>query len=366
MKKKWLFVCSVMAMVGLLVSMPAGAAQSLTFTDMAGRNVTVPFDPDRIVCLGPGALRLVVYLQAEQKVVAVEDMEKRSPSGRPYWLAHPELKQLPSCGPGGPAAINKKPDLEKILTVAPQVIFVTYMEAALADEVQKTLGIPMVVLSYGAFATFDETVFEALKLTGRVLNREKRANDVVAYFESLRDDLHQRTTGIPADRIPNVYVGGIGFRGFQSIDSTEQKYIPFDWVRAKNMAEGLPAVNGSHIFVDKETLLRLNPDVIFVDGGGLALVQEDYSKKTSYYQSLKAFSERKVFTLLPFNWYTTNVGTALADAFAIGKTLYPEAFADVDIKEKCNAIYSYLVGQPVYEQMEKDYAPIGQPVSFIQ
>ena len=134
----------------------------------------------------------------------------------------------------------------------------------------------------------------------------------------------------------------------------------------KTWPKACPAVNGSHIFVDKETLMRLNPDVIFVDGGGLALVQEDYGKKTSYYQSLKAFSERKVFTLLPFNWYTTNVGTALADAFAIGKTLYPEAFADVDIKEKCNAIYSYLVGQPVYDQMEKDYAPIGKPVSFIQ
>lgn len=363
MKRKWIWIFYVL--FGLLAASTAGAS-SLTFTDMAGRQVTTPLDPDKVVCLGPGALRLVVYLQAQDKVVAVEDMEKASPSGRPYWLAQPQLKQLPSCGPGGPAAINKKPDLEKILAVSPQVIFVTYMDAALAEEVQKTLQIPVVVLSYGSFATFDETVFKALKAAGKVLNREKRAEEVVAYFESLRDDLHARTAQIPTDRILGVYVGGIGYRGFQGIDSTEQKYIPFDWVRARNMAEGLPSTTGSHTFVDKETLLRLNPDIIFIDGGGITLVQDDYVKKTAYYKTLKAVADRKVFLLLPFNWYTTNVGTALADAYAIGKILYPDAFAGIDPEQKCDEIYTYLVGKPVYAQMKKDYGAMGQPVSFIK
>ena len=363
MRLKRILMCC--AVFGLLVSAAVGDT-SLTFTDMAGRKVTTPVDPGRIVCLGPGALRLVVYLQAQGKVVAVEDMEKAKPGGRPYRHANPGFQQLPSCGPGGPAAINKKPDMEKILAAAPQVIFVTYMEAALAEEVQKTLQIPVVVLSYGSFATFDETVFDALKIAGKVLNREKRAEAVVGYFESLRDDLHARTARIPAERIPGVYVGGIGFRGFQGIDSTEQKYIPFDWVHARNVAEGLPAAGGSHSFVDKEILLRLNPDVIFIDGGGLGLVQDDYAKKTDYYSSLKAFADRKVYSLLPFNWYTTNVGTALADAYAIGKILYPDAFADIDPEQKCDEIYTYLVGRPVYARMKKDYGAIGRVAPFMK
>lgn len=361
MKRNWILIFCLS--FGLLAA-TAAAASSLTITDMTGRQVTTPRDPERVVCLGPGALRLVVYLQAQDKVVAVEDMEKANPGGRPYWIAQPQLKRLPSCGPGGPAAINKKPDLEKILSVAPQVIFVTYMDAALAEGVQQTLKIPVVVLSYGSFATFDETVFEALKLVGKVLNREKRAEAVVAYFESLRDDLQARTAQISTDRIPGVYVGGIGYRGFQGIDSTEQKYIPFDWVRARNVAEGLPAATGSHAFVDKETLLSLNPDIIFIDGGGLVLVQDDYAKKPAYYKTLKAFSGRKVFLLLPFNWYTTNVGTALADAYAIGKILHPDAFADIDPEQKCDEIYTYLVGKPVYIRMKKDYGALGRPVPF--
>lgn len=44
----------------------------------------------------------------------------------------------------------------------------TYMDGALADEVQQILNIPVVVLSYGAFATFDEAVYDALKIAGNV------------------------------------------------------------------------------------------------------------------------------------------------------------------------------------------------------
>jgi len=356
-------ICIIVAILALCHI--CTAARTVTVTDMAGRQVTVPFDPDRIVCIGPGALRLIVYLRAESKVVGVENMEKMNPGGRPYWIAHPELSELPCCGPGGPAGINKKPDLEAVLAVKPQVIFITYMDASLADEVQRTVGIPTVVLSYGAFATFDEAVYDALHMTGRILNREKRADNVVAYIESLREDMRMRTRDIPENSRPNVYAGGIGYRGAHGIESTEQRYIPFEWIGANNIAEHVKAGIGSHVVMDKETLLRLNPDIIFIDGGGLLLVMEDFRKKPEFYDALKAFSDRRVYTLLPFNWYTTNIGTALADAYAIGKILYEKHFEDVDPQLKADEIYTFLVGNPVYETMQKDYGPIGQKVPFL-
>ncbi len=353
--------------LALIVIYPAIAStgRTITVTDMAGRKVQAPFDPDRIVCLGPGALRLIVYLNAEDKVAGVEKMEKINPQGRPYWIANPELAELPSCGPGGPASINKKPDLEAILSVKPDVIFATYMEASLANEVQKILGIPVVVLSCGNFSTFDTVVYEALQFAGKILNREKRANDVVNFIESLRKDLNERTAGISKNRRPRVYVGGIGYRGSQGIESTEQSYIPFEWTNAGNVAEKVETSIGSHVFMDKERLLKLNPEVIFIDGGGLALIKEDYRKKSKYYETLKAFSERQVYILLPFNFYNTNIGTALADAYAIGKILYPDRFKDVDMEKKTDEIYSFLVGAPVYEQMKKDFAPIGGRAEFL-
>ncbi len=363
MKQRWVWAA------GLLTWLQAAlcaAGQQANLTDMIGRQVTVAVEPDRIVCLGPGALRLIVYLQAQTKVVGVESMEKQNPTGRPYWIAHPELSRLPACGPGGPAGINKKPDLEAVLSVHPQVLFVTYMDRSLADEVQRTLKVPVVVLSYGEFATFDEAVYDALRIAGRVLGREKRADEVVGYLESRRKDLRARTASIQDGEKPGVYVGGIGHRGSQGIESTDRRYLPFDWIGAKNLAGQGVATLGSHVLMDKEALLRQDPDIIFIDGAGMNLVAADFRRKPDFYRSLRAFVHRRVYALLPFNWYTTNIDTALADAYAIGKLLYPGRFTDVDPEKRADEIYTFLVGKPVYQKMKIDFGPIAATAPFFK
>ena len=224
---------------------------------------------------------------------------------------------------------------------------------------QRTLAIPVVVLSYGSFATFDETVYDALAVAGQVLNRRQRADAVVSYIETLRKDLYHRTADASKQVRPGVYVGGIGYRAAYGIESSEQQYAPFDWVGADNVAERVPASVGSHVFMNKERLLQIDPEIIFIDGGGLTLLAGDYRKHPAFYKSLKAFADRRVYTLLPFNWYTTNIGTTLADAYAVGKILYPERFEDVNTKQKADEIYTFLVARPVYAQMEKYYGPIG-------
>ncbi|MBF0389082.1 MAG: iron ABC transporter substrate-binding protein [Desulfamplus sp.] len=352
-----------------------GVAETLDITDMAGRKIAVPHNPEKIICLGPGALRLIVYLQAQDKVAGVEDMEKLNPNGRPYWLANLDLAKLPRVGAGGPASINKKPDLEAVLSVNPELIFITQADVALVDEVQKQLNVPIVVLSYGAFATFDETIYDSLRLAGKILNREERAEAVVNFIESARRDLLDRSgvelksknmqdKDMQDKDKPTVFVGGIGMRGSQGIESTEKSYIPLQWANARNVAqevskEEAKLVEGSHIFIDKERLLLINPDFIFIDGGGLKLIKEDISKKTKFYSALKAFQNRQVYTLLPFNFYTTNVETALANAFAVAKILYPDAFKDIDPEKKCDEIYTFMVGKPVYDAMKKDFGKLG-------
>ncbi len=338
----------------------------ITVVDTADRSVSVPHNPSRIVCIGPGTLRLIVYLRAEKRLVGVEDLEKMNPSGRPYWIAHPELHKLPRCGPGGLASINQKPDMETILSLNPQVIFISYMDASLADEVQRISQIPVVVLSYGQFGTFDETFYKSLNIAGKILNKEERAISVINYIEKLKLDLKKRTYKISRRRRPEVYVGGIGYRGSHGIESTEQNYAPFDWVNAINLAKKLKPSVGTHIFLDKETLLKLNPEIIFLDGGGLSTIANDYRRNRTYYNALKAFHNKQVFILFPFNWYVTNVDTVLVDAYAVGKVLYPEQFADVDLKDKSNEIYEFLVGSPVYSEMEKTYGTLGKVPEFLK
>ncbi len=348
----------------MLVSVIPAFAQTQSITDTTGRQVEVPVDPKRIICIGPGALRLIVYLEAQDRVVGVEEMEKTNPSGRPYWLAHSELAKLPSIGPGGPAGINKKPDMEAVLMARPDVIFITYMDAALADDVQKLLRIPVVVLSYGGFATFDTVFFDSLRIVGRILDREKRADAVIDYIAALQTNLSNRVKDIPEAQKPAAYVGGVGMRGSHGIESSEKNYIPLDWAGARNVTKPFAAKEGSHVFMDREALLSVNPDVIFIDAGGLTLVSEDYRKKPEFYNALKAFQTRRVVILHPFNFYTTNIDTALTNAWAVGKILYQDRFKDIDLEKKADEIYTFFVGRPVYEQMKQAFGAIGQTAFF--
>ena len=358
------FAVTVFVLFFVGIALSNSAQGSITVKDAAGRSVALAKHPNRLVCIAPGTLRLVVYLQAQDRVVGIEDMEKRFPTTRPYYMANPQLAKLPSVGPGGPNAINKEPDYEKILSVNPDIIFISYMEADVADKVQQKIGIPVFVLSYGPFGRFSDSVFDSILAAGRVLGTQGRAQVVVDYFSNIRRDLETRVKGVPEEEKPSVYIGGIGLRGTQGIESTETDYAPFEWVAAKNIAkqEG----KKGHLFVGKERLLAIDPDIIFIDGGGNDLVRQDYEKKTAFFAGLSAFQKKEVYTLYPFNWYMTNLGTVIADAYAAGKILYPQRFADIELTQQADAVYTFLLGCPVYDKLKQIQGELGQPVAFLK
>ncbi len=363
MSRNVVIVCAALCVL-LMQAIQTSAETVVTVKDLAGRTVTVPFNPQRIIALSSGTLRLITYLQATDRVVGIEDFEKTRPFARPYIIAHPELTKLPRIGPGGPGSINKEPDLEAVLTIKPDVIFISYMEPANADALQKKLNIPVVVLSHGRFASFDELVYQSLRVGGKILDKEKRAEEVIEFIENCRKELSARVKEVTDDQKPEVYVGAVGYKGVQGIESTDASYTPLEWVAAKNIAEKIAP--GQHLFIDKEKLLELDPAIIFIDGGGLQLVKQNYEKNPEFYNGLKAFREKKVYVLYPFNYYVTNVDTAVVDAYAAGKILYPDKFKDVDLPKKADEIYSFLVGKPVYKDMEKDFGPIGAKAGFLK
>jgi len=360
-KLLYLFVfCCILTLISSMGVGKATAGESITITDMGQRKVVVPADVKRIIAIGPGALRLICYLDAKDKVAGIENFEKVRGKGRPYWLASPELKKLPVIGPGGPQHINKEPDLEAVLKVKPDVIFATYMKNPTANVLQKKIGIPVVILTFGTFPAFDEKVYDSLRLAGKILKKENRAEAVVDFIEAARKDLLKRTEGVDPNKKPTVYIGGIGFRGLQGIESTNPTYIPLQWVRANNIAAGISKAN--YLFIDREKLLMWNPDIIFVDGAGYGLIKQDFQKKPQFYQSLKAFQNGHVYVFLPFIYYVANVGTAIADAYGAGKVLYPERFTDINLPEKADAVYTFLVGAPVYKEMAREFGQLMAPL----
>ncbi len=352
----------VLIAVTLILFGNSQAQETTTLVDIADRTVTVSNEPKRIVCLAPGTLRLICYLGAQDKLVGIERFEKVRPVGRPYWLANPQLARLPVVGPGGPKSINHDPDLEAVLGVRPDVIFISYMQSRKADDLQNRLGIPVVVVSYGEAATFDPTVYRSLRILGKVMGKERRAEEIVTFIEGARTDLFGRVAGVEYSKKSRVYVGGIGYKGSQGIESTDAAYVPLNWVKARNVATEIRA--SGHLFLDKEKILSWNPDIIFVDAGGMDLVRADYRKKPEFYRGLAAVQNKSIYQLLPFNYYMTNLGTAVADAYACGKILYPDRFGEIDLPKKTDAIYTFLLGAPLYRKMEETFGELGARVEL--
>jgi len=58
----------------------ATGSQKIVITDLSGRQVNVPVPAQKVVAIGPGALRLVCYVNGVGKVVGVENAEKQWPT----------------------------------------------------------------------------------------------------------------------------------------------------------------------------------------------------------------------------------------------------------------------------------------------
>jgi len=329
------------AFIGFVFSGYRVEGESMTVEDSLGRMVTMPEDVERIVGVEAGALRLITYLEATNLVVGVEDFEKRDRK-RPYRLAHPELGELPSIGPihGG--------DPELLVSARPDVIFWTYTTRGKANDLKAKTGIPVIGLNYGGPRSMTrDDFYSSLRLMGKVLDREKRAEEVIRFINDEIETLRGKVDG-GKESGPSAFVGGIGYRGAHGIVSTEPAYPPFNFLGVNNVAGELGL---EHAMINEEKLLQWNPDYLFVDEAGLSLVKRDL--RESMFKGLSAVKEGKVFGLLPYNYYTTNFGTVLADTYFIGKLVYPGAFEGLDPEEEADRIYDFLVGKPVYSEMEE-------------
>ncbi len=326
-------------LIFLLVS--CSTAFAVNITDRAGREVEIPENIERIAAVGPGALRLVVYLEAENMVVGIEEFERRNQK-RPYILAHPELTELPVIGPqfGG--------DPELIAAVDPDVVFASYMSEDELNNLSAKTAIPVLSINDGKAGSMTEKdLFASLDFMASILNKGVRAAEFKEMFLNYKKDLMNRASNFKAEKNnKEFYIGGIGSRGAQGLTSTEAGYPPFEYLALKNIIEFERKRNFT---ISKEELLIRDPDIIFIDQGGLELVKNDLKREE--YSYLKAFRNNEIYELLPYNHYTTNFATMFADAYFIGETIFSGEFIKEDPSVRADQIYKSFVGKAVYKEM---------------
>lgn len=314
--------------------------------DSLGREVEVPLEVNRIVALS-NVPRMVVFLGLADKVVGYSGMEpdKVTPQTAYAYAAKDIWADVPIVGTDAGGNTDYYP--EQIIAVQPDVILCGYAQEA-AEQLYAQTGIPVVSVALGNL--FQEDYNEALRLIAKVCGVEDRAEEVINYINTCLEDLDARTRDIPDDEKPSCLSAAATFKGAHGIEGVRVNDQVLAAVNANDVTAG-QAEGEKSMEVDLEQILAWNPDFIFCDYGGVKLVQNNAAENLDFYAQLTAYNENQIYQYPSSTSYYSNVEIPLANSYFVGKLLYPEQFADIDVTEKANEIFKFFLGVDNYMEI---------------
>lgn len=342
--------------------------QEITVTDMIGREVKVtPESYSRVVCIGAGALRMYTYVGDVALLSGVEDIDNTSLQdrpkmfdsvSRPYVTAYGDtFSKLPSCGVGGPNA--QTAEAEKILSCNPDIVISEYEDVEKEDALQEQLGVPVITLKSGVNGVFDDSFKGSMELLGKIFGSESKAEKLVTYIDEQKKEISSRTSNVKDADKPSVYICGLGNWGTTNHLMTAQNYISFNIANVKNAVSGLAKDGIQAIEEEKFVSLGDSIDIMIMDAAAVKNIKPLYQSNSSMFDTCKAWQNGEVYLQMAYNAYYTNYELALVNTWYIAKTVYPELFSDVDIKEKTDEVTQMFLGQKMADKIYSAPASFG-------
>lgn len=369
MKKMLAALLALTMLFAMVVSASAETTpETRIVTDVWNREVEIPYEVKTIVCLGSMGPRFAAYLDVVDMMVGAEDSDIEKMSVRYDYspVYHEQLKELPSVGAGGGSGDNNG-YAEAIIQAQPDVIIAGFNEDA-ADELQAQTGIPVVSVRYRTQGFIDEGFHRAMRVFAEVVGAQERCEQVLAYVDSCKADLNDRTKDIPDSDKLRAYTGAVTFNGRHGFAFTYVNFPAFTAVNALNVADvlleertgeaaaeaaasGKAYIGNDGFEVDLEQIIAWDPDIIFLDPGNMDLVNDEYANNPGFFDSLRAIQEGQVYTMPSTNAAGPNVTYLLINAYYAGLTLYPEQFSDVKLEDKAAEIMEMMLGENFFDQM---------------
>ena len=319
-----------------------GKEKELTIVDSADRIVTVKKPVERIVSLSPGPTRWILGLGAADKLVGLGTWDhkyvindyQRVGLHAPKWeKVVGELRKLPEVGSG------YIPDVELILSLKPDVVLVSSYRPEY--KVLQDAGIPVVGVPSGAESIKEG--FDGLKLLGYVLDKEERAEEIIAYSDKMVSEVTKITETIPDEEKPRVY----NFWGSHLTKAS----IRYDTIElaggvlvSKDCAP--PTFGGSVTDIEKEQIIAWNPDIILVSTniGRLNPKVEDILSDPAL-QTVTAVKENKVYyTLGAYYLVGVDPPRLITELIVQAKHFHPSKFEEWDVDEKANELFESFYG----------------------
>ena len=328
-----------------------GSASTHIVTDALGREVELPTVIDSIVPLG-NTPRMIVYLGLADRVTGISgfDANTVSPLTAYAYASKEAWAELPVVGTDSYGNTDYYPEV--IVSVNPDVILCTYT-ADIVEDIEAKTNIPVIAVGQGTL--FGDDYEQSLRILGEVCGVEERAEEVISYINSCLEDLADRTAAISDNNKPSVLSAAATFKGAHGIEGVRLTDPVLTAVNANNIAADAYAGNASSAEVDREQILLWNPDYIFCDYGGVALVQQDDAQNQDYYAQLTAYNNGHIYQYPSSTSYFSNVEIPLANCYFVGSILYPEQFADINIEEKANEIFDFFLGIDDYMSVLNNY-----------
>jgi iron complex transport system substrate-binding protein len=332
----------VYALTALLCSIPLCSQAARQVVDQLGRQVTIPDRVDRVVVLQHQTLNLLVQLDATSTMVGILGNWKQQ-LGEGYQRLVPQLNSIPTLGD------LTHVDIEKLVALHPQVVFVTnYAPEEMIDQIQD-LGIAVIAISLRSGdakqqgklnpelqdedRAYNQGLKEGIKLIGEVVNHQKQAEALIkATFDERQQTADRLKTIPPAQRI-RAYMANPDLTTYGS-----GKYTGLMMAHAGALNVAAATVKG-YKQVSMEQIVAWNPQVIFIQDR-YPQVMDEINQQPAW-QAVDAVKNHRVY-LMPE--YAKAWGYPMPEALALGelwmaKKLYPERFSDIDMQNRAESWY---------------------------
>lgn len=334
---------------------------SKVVVDITGNKVIVPKDVTRIASVGSGALRMLTYAGVQDRLVGIESKETVADSDlikKPYaYVNRDAFRKLKADGKVfGTGSFDPQTNIEALTKLKPQVVFASEFMAEnnmkKLDNMSKEFGIPVVKILIDTDINLPiarEHIRQSFKIIGEVCNVKERCDAVVNKIDETFADLDNRTKNI--ENKPSCYVGAVSFKGKHGLEYTYSNFSCLSAINTKTVTDTMyPDKTGAYD-ISFEKLVELNPSYIFADISNMEEIKKTLPKQ-EIMSKISAIQNKKVFTIISYNYYSTNIEYAFANSYYMGKILYPEQFKDINIKDKVNELTKFFVGVELFDTMQ--------------
>ena len=349
-----------------LLPLPTKAADTITVTDITGRQVQVKAPVEKVI-LGEGRqMYFVAAIDTDAPFKRVvgwrDDLEKADLDGYKDYLAkYPQIAKIPTFGGFKEGTF----DVEQAVSLKPDVILLNVEAKTATDDAKlieklAKINIPVV------FVDFREKPFEntdpSMRLIGKLFGKEARAEEFIAFRNQQIDLVTERLAKAnPAKPVVMMERAG-GYSDDCCMSFGNENFGKFvEIAGGQNLAAKI--IPGTFGVVNPEQIIATNPDHVIVTGSNWELYVPggawvgvgsgaDKAKarqklanlmKRPAYTGVKAVRDNQVHAI----WHQFyNSPYQFVAIQAMAKWLHPELFKDVDPEATMKTLYERFLPVP--------------------